>query len=107
MIIVKDDETIDEALALLEQHGTVQYSDHWEYRTLTSPSVLSAKCHEAISRDEIALVAPRDEEMPVYDAVWPQVKREVALERTRRARAWIRAHPHEMKAMIKRMGLDA
>lgn len=107
MVIVKDDATIDEALALLEQHGTVHYSDHYEYRTLSSPATLSAKCHEAIGRDEIALIAPLGEELPVYDALWPQVRAEIAAERKKRAREWIKAHPNEIKAMMKRMGLDA
>lgn len=106
MIIVKDDDTLDEALALLEQHGTVHYSDHFEYRTLSSPATLSAKCHEAIGRDEIALVAPLGEELPVYDALWPQVRSEIAAKRKRLAREWIRAHPQEMKGMMKRLGYE-
>jgi len=107
MIIVKDEDSVEEAVVLTEREGVVHFSVHYEYRLLKNPAIVRAKSVAALERGEIALVASIDEELPSYDAVWPRVKKELAEERLRRTKEWARAHPNEVKAMKKRMGLDA
>jgi len=105
MIVIKDENSIDEALVLLEQEGAVRYSDRYEFRTIRSPKVLRVKCAGVLESSEGALIGSLCEELPSYDSVWPKVKAELAEARKKEAREWIKAHPEEAQQMKKRMGL--
>lgn len=105
MIIVKDDDTLEQAVQLAQQES-VRYSDRYQFRTISSPETLRTLCNEAFGRSEIALVASLDEELPDYKATWRAYKaerREQKKQEDKEMRQWIREHPTEIKEMMRRM----
>ena len=103
MIIVKDEDTIEQAVSLIDAEGTVHYSDHYMFRTLSSPEKLRVLCVEALSRGEIALVAPSDEDLPDWTETFKKVKVTLRVEARERAEEWIRTHPDEVQALRRKL----
>jgi hypothetical protein len=106
MIIVKNEDTLEQAVELLQKLDVVRYSDCYSYRKVSQPDSLKTLCTEALKRNEIALVAAVDEELPVYQRVWADVRVQIREERKRHdkeIRAWVRTHKAEVQTMMRSM----
>jgi hypothetical protein len=106
MIIVKNEDTLEQAVELLQKLDVVRYSDCYSYRKVAQPDLLKTLCTEALGRSEIALVAAVDEELPVYQRVWADVRVQIREERKRHdkeIRAWVRTHKAEVQTMMRSM----
>lgn len=103
MIIVKDEDTIEQAVVLVDAEGTVHYSDHYMFRTISSPEKLRVLCNEALSQGEIALVAPLGEDLPDWKETFKKVKVALRAEAEERAQEWIRTHPDEVEALRRQL----
>jgi len=100
-MIVKDEESIDEALQILETSPEgVRYDDRYSYLVVASPMRLARLCSEALGRGEIAIVVPRsrEHEREEYDASLIKVRKERIEEERRRFKEWLKAHPEVAKA---------
>ena len=107
-IVVKDDNSLSDALDLLSSKGQVRYSDRYEFRTIDNSAALTNKCREALGREEIAIVAPVEESMPEYRVLAKQVdveRREAKKAEEKKARQWIHEHPEGIAAMRKKLGI--
>lgn len=102
-MIVKDLESVNEALQLLEAESVVRYDDRYAYTIVNDANQLEGLCLGVLARDEIAIVVPRGQEyeMPDYEVTLRKVKKERAQEKKKRIRAWVREHPELAKASSK------
>lgn len=68
-MIVKDEETLEEALQMLwlDCPGGVRYSDTYLYIKISRPSMLEHRCKLALSRGDIAVVVPLGTEHTMED----------------------------------------
>ena len=111
-MIVHDEETLEEALQLLESQGPLHYSDEYAYIIITTPETLELQCRRAFGRNDIAVVVPRGEEsaMEDYTKMRVIIRKRRSEEEKRRVREWVKEHPEIAKAsaeevpqIIKRM----
>lgn len=105
MILVHDEDTLEQAVQLVQQDA-VHCSDRYQFRTVTSPVMLRTIVAAAYQRNEIVLVGKLDEGLPDYRTTWRAYKaeqREKRKQDDKEMRAWIRAHPAEIKEMMRRM----
>ena len=113
-MIVYDDETLENALKMLETGGVVKYDDEFSFRTITSLEQLERLCSDALKRGDVAIVARSVNEMEEHDAALRGVRRLLALEERRRVKEWLKQHPElakakaeEIPAIVKRLRKEA
>ena len=94
-MIVKDEESIEQALQMLAAEGTVRYSDQYSYIIITTPETLEYQCQRALARDDIAIVVPRgrESEMEDHTQALTRVKKQRAEEEKKKIREWVKEHP--------------
>jgi len=97
-MIVYDDETLENALKMLETGGVVKYDDEFSFRTITSLEQLERLCSDALKRGDVAIVARSVNEMEERGAALRDVRRLLALEERRRVKEWLKQHPELAKA---------
>lgn len=105
MILVHDEDTLEQAVQLVQQDA-VSYSDRYQFRTVTTPEMLRTLVAAAFERNEIMLVGESGEGLPDYKTTWRAYKaeqREKRKQDDKEMRAWIRAHPKEIKEMMRGM----
>jgi len=102
-MIVKDGETLEEALQMLGAEGSVRYSDEYAYVILTSPDVLEDFCTRALRRNDIAIVVPHghEGEMEDYSRNVRRIREQRAEEEKRKIKEWVKEHP-EAVARVER-----
>ena len=98
-MIVHDDETLDQALQMIESLGTVRYSDHYAYVVVTTPGSLEKLCRSALERGDIAIVVPREQEheMEEHAKVLLRVQKVRTEEEKRKIKEWVREHPKQVE----------
>jgi len=104
-VIVHDDETIEEALQMLESTGCVRYSDRYNYITIEVPGRLESCSRSAITRNEIAIVVPcgHEHEMENYDANLRRIRERRIEEEKKRVKEWIVEHPEAVEKFKKKL----
>ena len=109
-MIVNDEETIEEALQMIQAEGQVRYSDKYVYVIITTPETLEYQCRKALERGDIAIVHPLGTEGENCTQALAKVKKQRAAEEKKRIREWVREHPEIAEAsaedipkVVKRM----
>ena len=94
-MIVKNEETLGEALQMLESGGPTRYSDEYSYIIIATPETLELQCRRAFARNSFAIVVPlgQEHEMEVHAGLLPSIREERRCEELRRTKAWVREHP--------------
>jgi len=111
-MIVRDEESIEQALQTLSVEGAVRYSDAFSYIIITTSETLEAQCRSALARNDVAIVVPRgqESEMEDYARTLTIVRKQRAVEEKREIRGWVKEHPElfsvpaeEIPRIVKRM----
>ena len=111
-MVVRNEETLEEALQMIRASGPVRYSDRYVYIIVTHSETLEDLCRKALARDDIAIVVPhgREREMENYTQALTRVKRQRVAEEKRRIREWVKEHPEiaeapaeEIPKVVRRM----
>ena len=94
-MIVHNEETLHEALQLLESNGPVRYSDEYAYIIITTPETLELQARRAFDRNDVAVVVSRGQEREMEDhaKARPSIRKQRAEDEKRRIKAWVREHP--------------
>ena len=102
-MIVKDEESLDSALAMLESQGPVRYSDEYSYIIITTPETLELQCRRAFGRNDVAVVVPRgsESEMEDYAKVRLLIRKQRAEDEKREIKEWVREHPEVVTKIEK------
>ena len=97
-MIVHDEDTLQQALSLVEQ-GPVRYSDQHAFVIFSEPGQLEYSARRALERSDIAVVVPVGQEraMEVHAIERPKILARRKRQELKDVRAWIAAHP-ELKA---------
>ena len=103
-MIVHNEETLVEALQMIESQGAVRYSDEYAYIIITTPETLELQCRRALARNSIAIVVPRghESEMEDHTTNLRVIKKRRAMEEKKMIKEWVREHP-EVVAKFKKM----
>lgn len=103
-MIVKDEKTLAQALALVAEKP-VRYSDATRFALVTKPSDLSDYAAEAFERGDIAIVVPVGQEayMESHDWELKMLHRHQREEEKRLVRKWVTSHPEAVAAAKKRL----
>jgi len=97
-MIVNDEETLEEALQMIQAEGKVRYIDQFSYIIITTPETLEYQCQHALERGDIAVVHPLGAEGESYTLALARVKKQRAGEEKRKIREWVREHPEIAEA---------
>lgn len=103
-MVVKDEDTLHQALSLVERFP-VRYSDEHEYAVITSSEVLERLCRGAFARNSVAIVVPTGEEDHMESFPWELkvARQERRYDEQRRVREWMRTHPEALKRFKRRV----
>ena len=98
-MIVHNEETLNQALQMLESQGSVRYSDEFAYVIITTPGTLEMQCRRAFERNSIAIVVPLGQEriMEAHSEVLKAVRKRRVEEEKKRMQKWVREHPEEVE----------
>lgn len=107
-MIVHDEDTLQQALSLVEQ-GPVRYSDEYAYVIVSSPGSLKKAAGTALERGDIVVVVPVGQEYRMEDHAKERPK---VLERRKRrelkdVRKWISEHPELKEAKTEREMIES
>ena len=100
-MIIKDEESIEQALQMLAAAPEgVRYDDRYAYIIITTPKTLEEQCRRALARGEIAIVVllGREREMENYSQSLTKVRKQRVAEEQREIREWIKKNPEIAKA---------
>lgn len=98
-MIIHNEETLEEGVALVKQ-GSVRYSDQYSYRLVTSEALLRTLALQALSRDDVAVVAMLGQErsMENHALALRTTKAQRRETETQAVKTWVREHPEVKKA---------
>ena len=102
-MIVKDDKTLAQALALVAEKP-VRYSDATRFALVTKPSDLSDYTAEAFERGDIAIVVPVGQEayMESHDWELKMLHRHQREEEKRLVRKWVTEHKDAVERVAQK-----
>ena len=103
-VVVKDEETLDEALLLVDS-GPVRYSDQYAYVIISNRDTLEVQCRTALGRGDIAIVVPQGMESEMEDHSAELVKERAQRKRQemKDIREYFREHPERVEKVEKRL----
>lgn len=105
-MIIKDEETIEEALQMLAVSPQgVRYSDRYAYIIVTVPETLELLCRRALAHGDIAVAVPLGHEsgMENYTASLRNVRVARAREEKKKIKEWVREHPEVVEKIEKKL----
>jgi len=93
-VIVHDEDTLQQAMSLVEQ-GPVRYSDEHAFVILSSPASLEKVARSTLSHGDIAIVAPVGQEstMEEHSRERPRILAQRKRQELKDVRRWISEHP--------------
>lgn len=93
-MIIKNDDTLSQALALVEL-TPLRYSDERRYTIVTSAEELESLGRSALDRGSIAIVVPKGQEAHMESFTWElkMAKREAYQNEKRKVKEWVRNNP--------------
>lgn len=92
-MVVHDEDTLSQALSLLEQHGSVRYSDEYAWTLFSNRGTLERYLRQALERDSIAVVVPEGEEAENFYVERTRVLAARRRESKENMQRWFREHP--------------
>ncbi len=103
-MVVYDEETLNEALALAAI-GPVRFSDTYMFVIITEPSTLETRCRTALGRGDIAIVAPVGTESTMEDhtTALRRVKARRKVQEKKDVQTFFREHPDKVEKVEKRL----
>ena len=102
-MIIHDEETLNEALQLLESSGPLRYSDEYAYVVVVTPETLESQCRRAFDRNDIVVVVPLGSESGMEDHAGARlsIRRRRAEDEKKAMKTWIREHPEVVEKIKK------
>jgi hypothetical protein len=102
-MIVRDEETLEQALSLIDQSGEVRYSDEYNYIVLSSRGTLGRYLCAALGRESIAVVVPSGEEssMENFYTELARVKEARRVDAKRNMQQWFQSNSEFRDAFNK------
>jgi hypothetical protein len=102
-MIVRDPATRKAALELIQQRGSVYYSDKYIYSAVVSSSkVLDDFIQQTFDRGEIAIVGTELQKMELFDFELKRFKTQRHLQELKDMRKFISEHPKEIAKIVRR-----
>ncbi len=104
-MIMKDEATKQQALAMVAS-GPVRVATKNSFGSVHDVAELERMCQEALSKEDILIVAPLTAAQFMEDYGWSlqQVRRERREQIRQQTREWIRNHPEEVKKLLRKNG---
>jgi len=102
-MVIKDDNTLLQALALVEL-TPVWYSDQYRSALVTDSERLETLARGALNRGSIAIVTVKGQEEHMESFSWElkMAKRERAQKELQQVRAWVRANPERVAKVAQK-----
>lgn len=92
-MVVMDEATLNDALALLSSHGRLRVVDEFKNVIVSDSRLLESYARSAWSRNSILIVAPEGESIEDFYPTLVRVRRQRVEDVKRRMREWLRNHP--------------